>query len=530
MRSEIMLSALGQWTQLATIPKNLLSNIQHIPRALDSARKSIRLSSLPLSPPAHAEADIKCKSVEIWSNEILYATEDETTIDYSMNDWSGDHHKILKPNLLPMNGSDSNSFPLEARKNKGTILENMAPLFSEPRVRASREKIISNPTAFIGSKLGLNIDWFKEKMLYPHEAIGKKERRQMNIERLKMLKIPYEQDLPDLLKAVSKLQKKLKNSPSTLPFRVPATIHQENCFLQAYNHGQDIFLFFPHSTDPNKFIEKGTFKKAHFAWLLTKKPKRVACLISKLTNTTRRKMAENEIKYLDKYRNDGVFPRLFKCAYFKSNSLSMNESDSNEQVLLLKYYPIDLMSLISFWKTSKEKISKKRKMKIAINIMKHIAYLHRKRIVHRDLKPENVLLQTLNKLKLCDLGMACKAAKVHGGLKGTIEFLSPEMFDNDFKIDEMTAYAIDIWAAGCMLHELFLQPVPWYAVLKQYCSTNNPEEKKTLMNKMKETVQTFHEEQPQEGGISFLLWEMLHPDPAARPSAADVMKTLRECL
>ena len=61
----------------------------------------------------------------------------------------------LKPNLLSMNGSDSNSFPLEARKNKGVILENMTPLFSEPRVRTSREKIISNLTTFIGSKLGL---------------------------------------------------------------------------------------------------------------------------------------------------------------------------------------------------------------------------------------------------------------------------------------------------------------------------------------------------------------------------------------
>jgi len=63
----------------------------------------------------------------------------------------------LKPNLLPMNGSDSDSFSLEARKNKEVILENMTPLFSEPEMRASREKIISNPTAFIGSKLGLNM-------------------------------------------------------------------------------------------------------------------------------------------------------------------------------------------------------------------------------------------------------------------------------------------------------------------------------------------------------------------------------------
>jgi hypothetical protein len=45
---------------------------------------------------------------------------------------------------LQQNGSDSNSFPLEARKNKGTIFPNIAPLFSEPRVRASREKTTMN--------------------------------------------------------------------------------------------------------------------------------------------------------------------------------------------------------------------------------------------------------------------------------------------------------------------------------------------------------------------------------------------------
>ena len=56
-----------------------------------------------------------------------------------------------------MNGSDLNSFPLEARKNERAILENMALLFSEPGVRASREKIISNLTAFIGGKWGLKL-------------------------------------------------------------------------------------------------------------------------------------------------------------------------------------------------------------------------------------------------------------------------------------------------------------------------------------------------------------------------------------
>jgi hypothetical protein len=65
--------------------------------------------------------------------------------------------KDLKPNLLPMNGPYSNSFPLRVRtlgsENKGAILLNIALLF----LRAPREKITSNRTAFIDSKIGLNI-------------------------------------------------------------------------------------------------------------------------------------------------------------------------------------------------------------------------------------------------------------------------------------------------------------------------------------------------------------------------------------
>jgi hypothetical protein len=62
---------------------------------------------------------------------------------------------LIKPDLPPMNGSDSNSFPLEARKNKWAIFSNMAHLFSEPLVQASREKITSNMTAFKGGKSSL---------------------------------------------------------------------------------------------------------------------------------------------------------------------------------------------------------------------------------------------------------------------------------------------------------------------------------------------------------------------------------------
>ena len=46
----------------------------------------------------------------------------------------------FKPHLPPINGSDSNSFPLEARKNTGAIFSNIAPVFSEPMCELRERK------------------------------------------------------------------------------------------------------------------------------------------------------------------------------------------------------------------------------------------------------------------------------------------------------------------------------------------------------------------------------------------------------
>lgn len=80
--------------------------------------------------------------------------------------------------------------------------------------------------------------------------------------------------------------------------------------------------------------------------------------------------------------------------------------------------------------------------------------IHEKNIAHRDLKPENVLLSKDGVIKICDFGSS-KIIDPNG--KNT-----PYIVSRYYRAPELilclTKYstAIDIWAAGCIMAELFL--------------------------------------------------------------------------
>lgn len=82
-----------------------------------------------------------------------------------------------------------------------------------------------------------------------------------------------------------------------------------------------------------------------------------------------------------------------------------------------------------------------------------LAEIHAKGIVHRDLKPENVLMDRSKVVKICDFGSSKFIDK--GGRN------TPYIVSRFYRAPELfmcyTNYngAIDVWAAGCMLAEMF---------------------------------------------------------------------------
>jgi serine/threonine-protein kinase ULK4 len=91
---------------------------------------------------------------------------------------------------------------------------------------------------------------------------------------------------------------------------------------------------------------------------------------------------------------------------------------------------------------------------------RHIAmglcYCHSQGIVYCDLKPTNVLLAGDGALKLCDFGLAQRAAEVRGPggargeSRGTPFYMAPELLGQD----GVASFASDLYSLGCVMYEL----------------------------------------------------------------------------
>ena len=123
------------------------------------------------------------------------------------------------------------------------------------------------------------------------------------------------------------------------------------------------------------------------------------------------------------------------------------------QNLVFEHFPTNLKA----YSVERYKNSPLSHIEIA-GIMKQILtaldFLHSKNIMHRDVKPENILIDPKGlKVKLCDLGSAKKA----GGEENTPYIVSryyraPELVYGNYVYSD----SIDIWAAGCVLMELYI--------------------------------------------------------------------------
>ncbi|MEN2495657.1 MAG: hypothetical protein MHMPM18_000253 [Marteilia pararefringens] len=89
-------------------------------------------------------------------------------------------------------------------------------------------------------------------------------------------------------------------------------------------------------------------------------------------------------------------------------------------------------------------------------ILLGLAWLHHNHVIHRDIKPSNVLCsENLERIKICDLGLAIEKQCIGRAVEGTPLYMAPEQVLLE-EYDE----SVDIWALGCIAHELIeLKPM-----------------------------------------------------------------------
>lgn len=126
-----------------------------------------------------------------------------------------------------------------------------------------------------------------------------------------------------------------------------------------------------------------------------------------------------------------------------------------------------------FWKTQakirKEKWVKGKENRLKLSEIRHLfsqlilglSYIHNQyNVAHRDIKPDNILVNKDNTLHITDFGVSqsFKDSNDETTLKfGTVAYHPPEVYSDK----PFSAKSTDIWAAGCILYQMYTGKLPY---------------------------------------------------------------------
>ena len=186
--------------------------------------------------------------------------------------------------------------------------------------------------------------------------------------------------------------------------------------------------------------------------------------------------------------------------------------------------------------------------RLAGQLLAALESLHSQHVVHRDFKPDNILLTADGQVKLCDFGIATRLTDAWSGgntfAAGSLPFMSPETRrlllrtggDDDEKGggkagEEATAACMDkadVWALGCVLYAMCLNNptpnlinVPPLQAVAEVCGHRGWPAFDFSLGPV--GMEGARQEAQQ---VCWLLALALEPNPALRPSAAELRRAL----
>jgi len=119
---------------------------------------------------------------------------------------------------------------------------------------------------------------------------------------------------------------------------------------------------------------------------------------------------------------------------------------------------IDLMmgGDLKYWLAQHKCFDYTRSQYYAARTILGLKALHELNICYRDIKPENMLVDEQGRIRLSDLGLACRVHTELKGASGTPGYMAPEMLRK-----EVYDHRVDYFSFGCMLIEFILGVCPF---------------------------------------------------------------------
>lgn len=164
--------------------------------------------------------------------------------------------------------------------------------------------------------------------------------------------------------------------------------------------------------------------------------------------------------------NDKVSAARFRNEIFASygvahpNVVRAYEYVKENGILAYTMEYVDGNDLAEYLKDPSKLLEINRIIEILIQMTAGVGAIHAAGIIHRDLKPENILIDSSGNVKIADFGIARteKGPRLteHGGVVGTIDYVSPE-----YMLNSQVDFRSDIYAMGVLAFEMLTGITPF---------------------------------------------------------------------
>jgi len=122
------------------------------------------------------------------------------------------------------------------------------------------------------------------------------------------------------------------------------------------------------------------------------------------------------------------------------------------------FFTMELLEDARIITTAASQQPKAEQVRLLLQLLQALAYLHRRGVIHRDLKPGNVLVTREGQVKVLDFGIAqdMSDSRIRHAPAGTLIYIAPEIL-----LDQPASVQSDLYAFGVIAYEIFTEHLPF---------------------------------------------------------------------